>query len=416
MAEVDQQPTRHVAPTPSSGQDGQNLRTVANQIQGLLDDDGHYNPNPDQLSRGHPDYDESTDPRNQPRDDRGRFKGQESDDEDTGDDVTDTQDADYIEDEADDADQSDDRDADTDESGDTDDDLAASAVDETDADAQDTEPDIDSLQGFAEALEVPLDELKEAITHTFNAAGEEVTVTLAELEAGYQKDADYRRNTGKLAEDRRLAETDYASRMQAFDQEHVFLANQFNVTEQLLAAELNSPALAALRDSDPAEWTARREEIGQRLAMLRDNRQQAANQYQQFQVQQQTELKQREMAALTEVLPDFGQQHRAIARQAMESIGYTDPEIKQVTDHRLILGALELASLRAEVEQLRGEKAKAKDTVKRVKKEVPKLTKPGRQRNKGKGAIKRDNVQRLRNRAAKSGTVEDAAKVIEQFI
>jgi len=406
---ADQEVSRQ-SPVPTSGPEGSDLRSVANRIEGLLDDDGQFNPNPGQLSRGHPDYNPDTDPRNKPsdRDDRGRFKQKASEDqgreqppEPADEDQPPT---------------GDDQDADTEqEPGDTDEDQTTPAVKEADDGTQETEA-IQTLEQLASALEVPIDELKSEITHSFRAADEDVTVTLAELEAGYQKDADYRRNTGKLAEDRRRAEADYTLRMQQFEQQHTFLAQGLNVTEQLLTQELNDPRLVHLRESDPAEWTARREEIGQRLGSLRQARQQAAQQYDGFRTQQRAELKNREETALKERLPDFSGEHVQIARGAMDSLGYSNAEIGEIFDHRLVLGALELATLRAENKQLREEKSKARDTVKRVKKDVPKLTKPGKQQLRGTKGVKRDNVTRLKERARKSGSVDDAARVIETML
>jgi len=391
------------SPTPSQGgSEGTDLRTVANRIEGLLDDDGHFNPNPDQLSRGHPDYDETQDDRAKPeRDDRGRFKAAPSDE------AVEDEDLDIPA-------ASDDSDEDT-QDGDTDEDLAESAGDEAPDDEAETNT-IQTLAEFAEALEVPLDELKASVKHTFNAAGEEVTVTLAELEAGYQKDADYRRSTAKLAEARQQAEIQYQQRSQQYEAQNHFLAQTMGAAEQLVAAELNDPRLAELRESDPAEWTARRDEIGQRLAYLRNARQQAAQAYEQYTQQAQVQMRSLEEAALLEKLPDFGKQHRDTAKAVMAEMGFRQDEISNVMDHRLILGVLELANLRKEVASLRELKKQAGETVKRVKKDIPKLQKPGKQRLSNPKGLQRDNISRLRTRAQKSGRVEDAAKVIEQLI
>lgn len=409
------------SPVPTSGPEGSDLRSVAHKIEGLLDDDGQFNPNPDQLSRGHPDYDESKDPRakspDNDRDDRGRFKKAASDQDpadDTGgqdyveDDATDITDA--IEDDA----ASDDSNADASDTGDTDEDLATSAGD--DAPTEDGETgDIQTLAQLAEALEVTVDQLKDGLTHTFNAADGELTVTLSELEKGYQKDADYRRSTAKLAEDRKDAEAQYAGRMQQFEQQQHMAAYSFQTAEQIVAAELDTPALAELRERDPAEWTARRDEIGQRLNYLRGQRQQAAAAYEQFTNSNLAQLRATEETSLLKAIPDFGKPHRAIARDLMSTLGYEPREIANVFDHRVIQGALELAALRVEVAELRQLKGDAANVVKRVKKDVPKLARPGKQKNAAKG-IKRTNVQRLKARARKSGKIDDAARVIETMI
>lgn len=400
------------SPTPSSGSEGTDLRSVARQVEGLLDDDGHFNPNPDQLSRGHPDYDESDDPRavTPDRDERGRFKKKAADDsapaDDTGDEIDDDEDLDIPA-------AGDDSDADTDQ-GDTDEDLAASADPDAPTDDRETEA-IETLAEFAEALEVPLEELKESVKHTFNAAGEEVTVTLAELEKGYQKDADYRRSTAKLAEDRKAAEAEFHHRQQAYEANNQLLASQLQVAENLVAAELNDPRLAQLRQNDPAEWTARRDEIGQRLTALRNARAQAAQAYQQFTNDNLQRLRDAEEKALLEAVPDFGSQHKNAAREVLSGFGYADHEIANIFDHRLVQGVLELHNLRKEVAELRELKQQAEQTTKRIKKDVPRLQKPGKQQTRKPG-LRKDNLARLRKRAKQSGKVEDAAKVIEQFI
>lgn len=86
-------------------------------------------------------------------------------------------------------------------------------------------------------------------------------------------------------------------------------------------------------------------------------------------------------------------------------------------DHRLIVGALELHALRAEVAKLREAKQTGEARAKDVRKAVPKVQKPGRAKPGSRGArVRRDNITKLRARAAKSGKVEDAAKVIENLM
>jgi len=60
----------------SANEQGSDIRSAANRIEGLLDDDGQFNPNPERISRAHPDYDETTDSRSQQpqRDEKGRFR------------------------------------------------------------------------------------------------------------------------------------------------------------------------------------------------------------------------------------------------------------------------------------------------------------------------------------------------------
>lgn len=396
------------SPTPSNGNpEGSDLQSVANQIEGLLSEDGSITDG--RMSRAHPDYDHDAphDEQVQPRNDKGQFSKKAAtapDDEEA-----------ELEADEDQLAAGDVEDEDTPE-GDTDEQLADSADETAETDEQETAEgeSIQTLAQFAEALDVSIDDLLESITDTFSAAGEETTVTLAELRSGYQKDADYRRGTQQLAEKTRQAETEYTAKMQQFDEANRYLAAHLNATEQLLQAQLDDPNLVRLRQNDPAEWSARREEIGQQVAQVQQARAHAMQQYSQFQMQQMTELKGREMQRLAEALPDFKSDvHGEQAKKVMASIGYQDTEISQIFDHRLVLAALELGNLRAEVETLRAEKSNAQQAVKRVKKDIPKLQKPGKQVTRK--PIQRDNLARLRKRAAASGSVEDAAAVIEQM-
>ena len=411
-------------PTPSGGNpDGSDIRTVANQIEGLLDDDGHYNPS-GQISRNHPDYDPDTDPRNnvQTRDSRGRFQSKAAA-QDDADDTGDQQEA--LQPDDDDL-ETDDEQPDTSDAADTetesDDDENLSEVSDNETQNEDGETDpadaIGNLAELASALDVSVDDLKEQISHTFQAAGEDVTVTLAELEKGYQKEADYRRSTAQVAEYRRAIEADLTQRQQAYEAQQHVMAQQLGMAEQLLAAELNSPQLAALRESAPDEWVAKRTEIGERIGVLQNARQQAAAAYEQFRNDNLANLRQREMQSLQQALPDFGPQHATLAKETIGSLGYTPQEVSQIFDSRLVLGALELAALRARVTELEGQSNRAAETAKRVKQDIPKLQKPGKHISPGARGkkIARDNVRRLKGRLAKSGSVDDAAALIETML
>ena len=259
--------------------------------------------------------------------------------------------------------------------------------------------------------------MKEVLTHSFKAAGEDVTVTLKELEKGYQRDADYRKGTAENAEFRRATEQSYNDRMQQFDQQHQYTAATINATEQLLMTKLNDPNLAALRESNPAEWNARRTELGEEISQVQQARANAMQQYAEFTQQQQSELKEREMMQLKERMPDFDNDDAGIARETMKTLGYADQEIAKIFDHRLVLGAIELANLRDEVAMLRQEKSQAKDAVKRVTKSIPKLQRPGKQTapQTQRRTIQRDQLAKAKNRAKKSGNLQDAASVIEQM-
>ena len=392
----------------SANEQGSDIRSAAKQIEGLLDSDGQFNPNPGQVSRAHPNYDESQDNRvPQQRDERGRFRRSAPEPE-----VESPVDEADVEQVADTEDVPDDT---LEQPGDTEETFEQSAEPESEQVSEETDT-IQSLSELADALEIPLDELTGQLTHTFRAADEDLTVTLAELTAGYQKDADYRRGTSKLAEERRDLEAAHSARMRQFEQENINTAQQLNAIEGMFAQQLNDPALNELRNTDQSEWLARREEIMQQVGVIRQVRQNAAQQYQQFLNNNLQEVKNREMGYIREKIPDFDDVKANTARQTMQSLGYADQEIAEIFDHRVVMGVLELHALREEVKQLRELKNKAAQTVKRIKKDVPHLVKPGKQRLQSQQGIERSRLQKLRARAKESGSVEDAAAIIETMI
>lgn len=388
------------SPTPSAGNpEGSDLRSVAGQIEGLLDDDGQFNPDGKASRALDPEAYEQPD-----RDDKGRFTAKPTDD------VTpDQEDVDPGL-EAEGAEQIEDTEGDTSEA------QADSAVDEEQDGSEETAP-IRTVAELAEALGLSREEFLGSITDTFGAAGEEVTVTLADQLKGFQKDADYRRNTTELADQRRQFEFDQTQRMQEFEQHHQVLAQHLNATEAIIAGRLETPEMVALRQSRPEEWTAIQLEVGQELAQIRQRRQEAAQQYATFHHNQMLEARAREVDALQRARPDFSNEDKQAVRGTLESLGYMSDEINQIIDHRTILAVLEMGELRQKVAAYEAEIARANKTVQNVKKTVPQLQQPGKQRsNKSNAALRRDNVAKLKSRAAKSGTVQDAAAVIENMI
>ena len=74
---------------------------------------------------------------------------------------------------------------------------------------------------------------------------------------------------------------------------------------------------------------------------------------------------------------------------------------------------MELGELRAEVAEFRKLKKSAKGTADRIKKTVPKLTKPGKGRNAGR--IRKGDVSGLKKRFNETHHERDAAKLIEKM-
>lgn len=390
-------PTGNGAPAssrPSEPEGAMNTRQAASALEDLLTDDGH---SPDHGSSRR----DQDDPENSHRDD------EDTDDDNIVDQIRDTLDDDASDDVDDDSDTSDE---------DTDDDDA-------DDDSDDSDTDDDTIQTFdelAEALEMDTDELK-ALKLSFKAAGENVTLPIEEIVAGYQKDSDYRRQTAELAEERREFQATARQQTESFVQESTVLAQVMGNIEASITQSLNSPEMQALRASDPGEWTARQTEAEKRLNGLRNFSAQAAQQYQKFTTDAQKAFLQeqgRRLNADPDV--DWNAETMKEVSEGIMSFGFEEKELPNIMDARLVKPTLELIALRKEVAELRAQKTKGKAAASKIKTDTPKITvKPG---SKKRGGIKRSDLQKAKDkvrRTAKAGGRENlkaAASAIEQML
>ena len=307
-------------------------------------------------------------------------------------------------------------DDDDEEGGDEEDDDAAQTGKDDQADADDEEGEtISTLLGLAEASEIPIEEFLGALSHTFSAAGGEVTATLQELVSGYQLKADYDRDKGDLATRRQTFETEQQSRVDVYTQHAHVLATQFDLVEQALAQRLQDPRLAQLRDYDQAEYLVQVREVEQQVNHLRTARQQASAQYDQFRQENQQAFIQAEGQKLRDSVPDWGDDKLRASVDTIKTLGFSDEEVVDMVDSRFIKGALELATLRTENAALRARIEKGEKAAGTVKQKVPKGIKPGKAKSKTRGPDKQ-GISRLRRRLSQTNTVADGANVIEAMM
>lgn len=290
-----------------------------------------------------------------------------------------------------------------------DDDAETSEEPETEAEAEAEQEPITTLSQLIDALEADPAFLGQ-LTDTFKADGEEVTVPLDELRRGYQRDANYRRQTQELAEQRRTMEQEQAESSQKMQRELVQLGQFLQQGENVLIGDVNSAEMTALRQSNPAEWAARREELGQRIANIRGLYQQASQQYDAYQAKQDetvtaemTARRQKEIERLHSAIPEWDSNLRgAVWSYLSEKQGFSDDDLSTVYDHRLIVLANK-ARLYDEM-QVVGRQMKKKIV------NVPKVQKPGTGRKApDKASV---NLKKARQQLKSSGGLRDAADLI----
>lgn len=244
-------------------------------------------------------------------------------------------------------------------------------------------------------------------TFTVTVDGEEVEVTQTELLAGYSRTADYTRKTQALANERKAVLAEQQQIRAVREQEAQRLAQVEEALQSLMPAE---PDWAALRQQDPAEFAAQWAEHQQRQQEIAYVQQQRQIREQEVAIARNSELArvlEEEKAKLVEAIPAWKEPAKAaegkkkLAEYA-KSLGYTEQDLAQVYDHRLMVILNKAAAYDAI------QTGKAKVVSKQVAPEH-KVLKPG-SRNASTRSTK--NGARAIQRLDRSGRAVDAAAAI----
>lgn len=266
------------------------------------------------------------------------------------------------------------------------DELDSSEDDVETADDDDPEPDEDEEP--AEYIDVTID-------------GQTERVTLDEAAKGYQREADYRRKTMALADQRKAlaAEADQAAaERQQYAQAMQLIQNQIAQGEQ-------EPDWARLKQDDPFEYLTKRDEWREK----RDQVQMLQRHQVQLQQQQLSEHQAtlgRELDSqrdnLLERIPSWrdaetASSERGSLSEYAQTVGFTQEEVDTVIDAR----AVELLHKAWKFDNLMNKGAEAK----RVKRPPPsaKSGQPGSRKTKA-----TRQSQRALDRLSKTGKIDDA--------
>lgn len=275
------------------------------------------------------------------------------------------------------------------------------------------EQSIESVSELAEALGMSVEDVLTNLKHEFNAGGESQTVTLQELQTGYQKGVDYTNKTEALAAEKRQFEAATQQANAAFEQQAREGAALLNHLEQQIVGEMNSAEMERLQITDKTEWVAKRMEYQQRLDSFQQLRQGAANAYNQH-TQQVTEQQQQahiqyvaeQREALVSAIPDWNESLQGEITSYLGNQGITQEELGQISNHV----HLKLAHKAMLYDKMVKE---AKTVTKKVRK-LPKVTNPTKART-GK-QLGADGVRSLKGKLRGSGKLNDAAAVIENMM
>ena len=255
------------------------------------------------------------------------------------------------------------------------------------------------------------EEQNEPQLYSVKINGEDVEVTIDELQSSYSRQADYTRKTQELAK-KRLAVEEQKSEVAKNEAIYKELLPKM---EAALSESLgDEPNWETLYSNDPIGYVRERDLWNEKQQKLQAVQAEQTRLQEEDQVKQQEQIQKYMQYGEKQILnhvPEWKdktiqqEEKLAIRDHAINDLGFTAEEINQVYDYRLLMG------LRNSWMQNKTQKAvKKKPTQKASARN--RVAKPGSvSRKKTSTPLKKSKA-----RLAKSGKVQDAAKVFEQLI
>jgi hypothetical protein len=270
-----------------------------------------------------------------------------------------------------------------------------------------TEEESDDVEGEEEETEE-----EEPVESKFvvKVDGKELEVDKEELIRGYQREADYTRKTQKLAEERRLVESEFQQVLAEREQYAQVLGQLKQKVQEFEPAE---PDWNALEAQDPVEYARQWTHFQRRQQQMQAINQEEARVNALRKVEQQKHLQElliAERDKLIEKIPDWKNPEKAKAErdgvlEYGKQIGFSDAELDQVTDSRAVIALYKAWKY----DQLMSKKPELQSKIKKA----PKLLSPG---SSGSVSSKSSDKARAQTRLAQTGSVKDAAALFDKFI
>ena len=257
--------------------------------------------------------------------------------------------------------------------------------------------------------ETEVEEVEEQPVYRVTVDGSEIEVTQDELINGYSRQQDYTRKTQELANQRKTIE----QQAQELAQRDAIYAELLPKMEAQLKGELvNEPDWDSLYNDDPIAFVREKQIWDEKKEKLK------AAEAEQQRLQQESYAKQQQLIAqqvqegqqkILEIIPEWKnaevaqKEKLAIRDYGINVLGYLPQEMDAIYDYRALLG-LRNAWLNSKTV----EATKKKPT----QKAPARVARPGTTTRKKTVAP----AKRAKQVLAKSGKVQDAAKVFEQFL
>ena len=255
------------------------------------------------------------------------------------------------------------------------------------------------------------EEVSEPQLYAVKINGEDVEVTIDELQSSYSRQADYTRKTQELAQQRKAVKEQQS---EVAKNEAIYKELLPKMEAALSESLGDEPNWETLYSNDPIGYVRERDLWNEKQQKLQAVQAEQTRLQEEDQVKQQEQIQKYMQYGEKQILnhvPEWKdktiqqEEKLAIRDHAINDLGFTAEEINQVYDYRLLMG------LRNSWMQNKTQKAvKKKPTQKASARN--RVAKPGSvSRKKTSTPLKKSKA-----RLAKSGKVQDAAKVFEQLI
>ena len=240
--------------------------------------------------------------------------------------------------------------------------------------------------------------------------GKEIEVPKEELIRGYQREADYTRKTQKLAEERKLVESEF-QQVRGEREQYAQVLGQLQ--HKLREFEPPEPDWNRLEVEDPTEyarqWTSHQRRQQQKFAVQAEQ----ARLQQLYQAESQKQIQNvlaQETAVLKEKIPEWNSPEKAKAEgkallEYGQNLGFTEQELNSISDSRALL-ALHKAW---KYDQMMSKRPEFQAKIKKA----PKMVSSG---SAGSVSSKSSDINNAKKRLAQTGSVRDAASLFEKFI
>ena len=274
--------------------------------------------------------------------------------------------------------------------------------------SEEDEAEDDGEEGSDDEQEKKEDGEEEKPLVTIEVDGKAIELTKSEIQSGYLRQADYTRKTQALAEERKQ----FGSELQQAKEEREIYAQLLPAIVQQLQTTMPTAPDPSLIDTDPARYLKERDAYERKLGDLQAAQSEQARMQQQKQEESAQSIQafvQMNAQKLPELVPEWREaknyeRDRPKVRNYLQTLGFSDQEINQAYDARLVAMAYEAMRWR----ELKSSKPRADAPLEKAIKTSLPPAKP--QNSKTRAYV--DAKKRLKQ----TGSIRDAAAVFESLI